>query len=183
MDSVVEDTAENSRSVMIAVNTNAERIKIHWQGFLKHAVEEHPKEAAGFLFSRKPYSSEEEWYVFTVKNASDDPCNSWFPDRKDMQRIKAKAIRMGLVKIGNVHTHPYPPQIPFNEEELSNLLKPSTPDNKAVPEGFSDLDFARKFNDVIRGILVVNNDTIYGCKWHDKFGNNIDVKVISDEQK
>lgn len=136
-------------------------IKINWNGFLKKAVDEYPKEACAFLFSRKPYSSEEEWFVFQVKNISEDP-DAWIPNKKDMLKVKAKAIKMGLTKIGNIHSHPHKFGNDMDEEIL--------PSDK-------DLSFARRFNDIIRGIIVVESDCISRLKFHDKFGNPIDIEI------
>lgn len=147
-------------------------LRIDWNGFLEHAIESYPNEAAGFLFSRKPYSSEEEWFIFQVKNISDDPENAWIPERKDMLRIKGKAIKMGLTKIGNIHTHPYPKRVGFSEDLLSDIMRPSP----------AALKFAKRFNDVIRGILVCDDNAIYGIHFHDKFGKKIDV-LVAEETK
>lgn len=152
-------------------------MKIHWNGFLGQATLEYPKEVAGFLFSEKPYSPEEEWHVFLVKNVAKslglDPEHAWEPDRKEMLKIKQKAIRMGLTKIGNVHTHPYPKGIEYSENVLKEIIQPSK----------KDLRFARRFNDVVRGILVVGSDAIYDILFHDKFGKKIDIIVKSEEMK
>jgi len=157
-------------------------MKITWNGFLGLAIDEYPNEVCGFLFSRKPYSPDEEWFVFPVKNISETPENSWIPDRNDTYRVKRKAIEMGLTKIGNIHTHPYPKGYPFCEHLLQDKLVPSGKDTTTVP-GISDLEMARRWNDIIRGILVVGADAIYGLRWHDKFGKEIDIVVESKEQK
>ncbi len=142
------------------------KIKIHWNGFLEHAKKEYPDEACAFLFSKKPYSSSEEWFVFKVKNASPTPENRWIPDRKEMLKVKARALKQGLVKIGNIHTHPC-------------LVKEiDMPDDLHLPSE-TDLKFARRFNDVVRGIIVVMVDGISEPHFHDKFGNEINVGVIN----
>ena len=143
-------------------------MEIEWNGFLKNAVEAFPNEVCAFLFSRKPYSLEEKWFVFQVKNISDTPKNSWIPDRKEMLAIKSKAVKMRLVKIGNIHTHPY-----RGNDDIEDECKPSE----------MDLGFARKFNDIIRGIMVVDNKTIYGIKFNDKFGNEIPIVVEQFDNK
>lgn len=136
---------------------------IYWNGFLTHAIQEYPKEACAFLFSKKPYSKDEEWQVFAVKNVADNPEEAWIPDKKEMLKVKAKATKLGLVKIGNIHTHPY-----WKEFGEFNLDKPSE----------KDLHFARKFNDVVRIIVCISNKAVYGTFIHDKFGNKIDVGLI-----
>jgi len=73
---------------------------------------------------------------------------------------------MGLVQIGNIHTHPY-----NKDKDIEGQFLPSD----------VDLSFARRFNNIIRGIIVVDNKAIYGIKFHDKFGNKIDMLVIGDK--
>ena len=141
-------------------------IKIHWNGFLEHAMKECPKEACAFLFSSKPYSPEEEWFVYPVKNIDNEPLDRWTPSRKEMLEVKSKAIKNKLVKIGNIHSHPLSKNL-WNEKWL-------------LPSDI-DLQFARKWNDIIRGILCVDKTAIYGVNFHDKFGNKINLTVVSDE--
>ena len=143
--------------------------KIHWNGFLKHAVEECPKEVCAFLFAKQPYSKNEEWYVFSVKNVAEDPVGAWIPDKKEMLKVKSKATKMGIVKIGNVHTHPYYEEwLPFDIDKMNEIIQPSD----------KDLHFARKFNDVVRIIVCVDNKSVYGAYVHDKFGNNLDIQLV-----
>lgn len=145
--------------------------RIRWNGFLKHAIGEYPKEACAFLFSKQPYSEKEEWFVFVVKNIADDPVGAWIPDKKEMLKVKAKATKMGLVKIGNVHTHPYWKELGiYNEDKMQEIIKPSE----------KDLHFARKFNDIIRIIICVDDKSVYDVFVHDKFGNKIDIKLVEE---
>jgi len=144
-------------------------MKVNWNGFLKLAVRKYPKEVCGFLFSKQPYNSKEEWFVFPVKNISENPEDGWIPDRKEMLKIKAKAIKLGLVKIGNVHTHPYYKEFgEYNEEKMKEIIQPSD----------TDLLFARKFNDIVRIIVCVDDKKIYNSFIHDKFGNKIDQILV-----
>jgi len=135
-------------------------MEINWNGFLKIAVEEYPKEACAFLFSNKPYSPDEEWFVFPVKNVSTTPETKWEPDKKKLQIIKSKAKAKGLTQIGNVHTHPYDPN-----EDIEKLLLPSP----------IDLAYARRYKDIIRIILVADDKSIHGMRIHDKFDNQIPI--------
>lgn len=147
--------------------------KIHWNGFFKHAVEEYPKEACAFLFSKKPYSEGEEWFVFSVKNVADDPEGAWEPDKQEMLKVKSKATKLGLVKIGNIHSHPYYKEWkPFDEDKMKEIIQPSD----------KDLRFARKFNDVVRIIVCVDDEAVYDTFVHDKFGNKIDLKLIEEDK-
>lgn len=138
-------------------------MKIDWNNFLRIAVDEFPKEACGFLFSKKPYDSEEEWVVFPVKNVSETPNEEWIPDKTQMSRIKSNANKLRLVLIGNVHTHPY------NKEygDYDVQVQPSE----------EDLKFARKHNDIVRIILCVSDKMIHKILVHDKFGEEIDVSL------
>ena len=142
-------------------------MKINWNGFLIEAVENYPKESCAFLFSRKPYSLEEEWFVFSVKNISQNPEEEWIPDIKEMQKVKSKAIKLGLVKIGNVHTHPYG----INEGGYVEISKPSE----------KDLGFARRHNDIVRIIICCDKKRIYTCYTHDKFDNKIEIDLIKND--
>jgi len=143
--------------------------KIHFNGFLKKAVEEYPKEVCAFLFSKKPYSNEEEWFCFPVLNIDPHPEEGWMPDKKETQKIKQEARKKGLVKIGNIHTHP----IIKGEEFHEDYFLPSE----------RDLTFAKKYGDIIRGIIVVDSKAIYGIKFHDMFGNKLDISVIDEEKE
>ena len=147
-------------------------MKVVLNGFMKEAVENYPNESSGFLFTKNPYSSQEIWYIFSVKNVSEDKQSSWKPDKNDMQRIKQQAKKLGLIKIGNVHTHPYP---------NSNWEGSSVEDNKHPSD--IDLSFAQKFNDLVRIIWVVNKEGILGSFVHDKFGNEIAIGLECVEKE
>jgi len=95
--------------------------EISWNGFLKIAVDEYPKEACAFLFAEKPYSPDEKWHVYPVTNISENPLEEWIPDRKEMAKAKKKARDFGFVKIGNIHTHPYPQDEEYQEEVYSEM--------------------------------------------------------------
>ena len=149
------------------------KMKINWNGFLKHAVEEYPKEVCAFMFSSKLYSENEQWFVFKIKNIADDPINAWIPDKKEMLKVKAKATKLGLVKIGNVHSHPFQKDWKNVDDFMSvvdEIIKPSD----------KDLHFARKFNDIVRIIVCVDDKSAYGAYVHDKFGNKIDVDLLEE---
>ena len=150
--------------------------KINWNGFLEHAVKEYPKEACAFLFSKKPNTKKEEWYVFSITNVADNPEEAWIPDKKEMLNVKSKATKLGLVKIGNVHTHPYYKDWKNVDDFLTivdEIIKPSE----------KDLYFARKFNDVVRIIICVDDKKIYGNFIHDKFGNKLDITLTEGDVK
>ena len=138
-------------------------MRIYFNGFVERAMSECPNEACGFIFSHKPYGPEEEWHVFPVKNISETSEIAWDPDKKELQRVKKQALKSELTLIGNIHSHPYHGH-KFNN--IGDLLLPSK----------TDLKFARKYNDIIRGILVVSKTKVYGIKFHDKFGNIISIQ-------
>jgi len=143
-------------------------MKINWNGFLKEAIENYPNESCAFLFTNKPYSPDEEWTVFSVKNVSKTPKEEWIPDRNEMIEVKRKATKLGLIKIGNIHTHPYAEEFDIGEQKL-----PSP----------KDLFFARRFNDIVRGILVIGKGMILACHLHDKFGREIPVFLDGKDEK
>lgn len=143
-------------------------MEIEWNGFLKKAVESFPKETCAFLFSSKPYSPEEKWIVFPVRNVCETPLTGWIPCKAETNKIKQKATKMGLVKIGNIHTHPITPG-----DDIEESFLPSD----------TNLRYARRFNDIIRGIIVVDNKAIYGIKLHDKFGNPIPIVVVDKQEE
>jgi hypothetical protein len=130
--------------------------KIRWHGFLKKCVEEYPKEVVAILYTDFPFTENEEWYAFPVKNIHPEPLNNWLPCKKDMQEIKKIARGLGLTKIGNIHTHPYPQGVEFKEEVLQELLLPSDTDCK----------FAKGYGDLVRGIIVCDSKEIYDIRFH-----------------
>jgi len=144
----------------------AKKLIIGLDEFLTHAVNRFPREVCGFLFSDKPFADDEKWFVFKVNNIAEDPENAWIPDRKDMLRVKKKAIDAGLTKIGNIHSHPI-----HNSNDIDDFIQPSP----------VDLKFARRFNDVIRGIVGVGYNKIYDILFHNKFGVRIPIYVTTKE--
>lgn len=137
-------------------------IKINWNNFLEIAKEEYPKEACAFLFAKNLYSPAEEWFVFPVKNIHENPEEGWLPDKKEMKKAKKEAMKTQLIKIGNIHSHPHHKELDIDEE-----LLPSE----------TDLNFAKKYNDIIRGIIVLNKKGVYGTRFHDKIGRKINIPI------
>lgn len=147
-------------------------MKINFNGFLKIAVESFPNEACGMLYSKNPYSDEEEWFVFNCKNISKTPKNEWIPDKKELAKIKRQADKLKLIKIGNIHTHPY-----YGNDKLEDLDYYVQPSKK-------DLYYANKFRDLVRIILLVKKDGGIMAQFiHDKFGNKINIDLESKEEK
>lgn len=145
-----------------------DNLKVYLNGFLKEAIENYPNESSGFLFTSNPYSPNEEWHIFSVKNIAEDKQSAWKPDKNDMQRVKQKAKKLGLIKIGNVHTHPYP----------NILWKGSSVEDNRRPSDI-DLKFAQKFNDLVRIIWVIQKDEVLAHIVHDKYGNEIPITLES----
>lgn len=142
---------------------NRKNIDVEWNGFIAKAVNEHPKEACGFLYAHKPYTDEEYWVVFPCHNISSDPQNTWNPDKNDLSRIRKLARARGLVKIGNVHSHPFLDEDDRTNENMIELVKPSE----------LDLKYAKRFGDVVRIILLVDGKKMLLAHVHDQYGNNI----------
>ena len=133
---------------------------------MSQAVKNYPNESCAFLFADKPFSEQEDWHVFPIKNISETPTESWIPDKKEMLKVKAKAKKLKLTKIGNIHSHPIHQGDCISLEDLIQEYK--QPSNV-------DLKFARKFNDTIRGIIVVGKDAIYEQHFHDQYGNTVEL--------
>jgi len=99
---------------------------------------------------------------------------SFAPDKKDFARIKRKARSQKLTRIGNVHTHVVIGSYDccIDEKEIKNQLRPSD----------TDLKYARKFNDIIRAVIVVyyprvgEKGKIRGIIWFDQYGSKLNVR-------
>jgi len=140
-------------------------IDIHWNGFIKQCCENYPEESCAYLFAKTPFNLNEEWFVFPIDNVAEDKNIQWQPDIKQLRKVKKMAKEMGLTRIGNIHSHPLSSVFPTREENIEDAKYPSD----------KDIKYAQKFNDVIRGILVVNNEGVYAHTFHDQFGKIIDI--------
>lgn len=140
-------------------------IDIHWNGFIKICCNKYPEESCGILFAKKPFSDPEEWYVFPVDNIAVDKTKEWQPDKKQLQKVKKKAKELGLTRIGNIHSHPLPKDAKPIEDNIEYMRYPSG----------KDLKYAKRWNDIIRGILVVDKKAIYSHLFHDQFGEPVDL--------
>jgi len=144
----------------------SDMIDIQWNNFLKICCDNYPEESCAFLFARTPFKLVEEWYVFPVDNVAQDKTKLWIPDKKQLQKVKRWAKANGLTKIGNIHSHP------ANLEGLSESEKEKHIEFHNNPSD-TDLKYARKHNDVVRGILVVDDKGVYAHCFHDQFGNKL----------
>ena len=131
-----------------------------------HAVKEYPKEACGFLYTRNQYTPNEEWMVESLDNVSDTPETSWIPSTSQTRAINKKNTDKGWTKIGNIHSHPVK-----NVNQVKDQNGPSD----------LDLKYARKFNDVVRIIIVTGPECIFDFCVHDKFGNNLNIPLTEGD--
>lgn len=147
---------------------------IQWHGFLDAVLDpvNRRTELAAFLFSSWPYREGEVWHVLQVKNIGlkGDTFGGWWPDKADMALVKGQAKKQSWVKLGNVHTHPISHE--YAAAGYANDLE------TAKHPSETDLKFAARFNDIVRGIVVVDHDskppTIPMIRFHDKFDRTID---------
>lgn len=135
---------------------------ILWHHFLEDIVkpERANQESCAWIFADLV---QHVWHVVEVKNVGlkgKSIARSFAPDKKDFARVKRKARKYGLTKIGCVHTH-----VVYDEREVRNQSRPSE----------ADIKYAKKFNDVVRAIIVVKYDNNYNGEirniiWFDQYG-------------
>lgn len=137
---------------------------INWNGFLETIVKRSRQfqESCAWIFVDM---KNDVWNILEVKNVGlkDKPiAHSFAPNKKEFAKAKRLAKKNGWTRIGCVHTH-----IVVTKNEAEYQLRPSE----------ADLKYARKFNDIIRGIIVVQftnsriEGKIYGIIWTDQYGN------------
>lgn len=150
---------------------------IYWNNFLE-TITQHSRskqESCAWIFAeihQYPNRYDDIWYVFEVKNdglkyfgetREEAMRYSFRPNKKDFEKVKRKARKLKLTRIGNVHTHVV---IGNDIEELEYQLNPSE----------TDLLYARKFNDIIRAVIVVHfpdpekKGILFGIAWFDQYG-------------
>ncbi|MCJ7817015.1 MAG: hypothetical protein MUP55_04120 [Candidatus Aenigmarchaeota archaeon] len=165
--------------------------RIDWSGFLEHAKEKFPEEVCGFLFAKNPYTQNERWMVATVDNVADDPRQAWQPDKKQMAEVKSCAKTARFTKIGNVLSHPCKTELEFyqmvEEHEKKEYGKIEAELEQMMYELYiieviqpseKDLHYARRFNDVARGIVAVSSEGIHAIRFHDQFNNEIAIQMM-----
>jgi len=159
-------------------------MKIEWNGFLQEVVkpERSKRESCAWIFSSHPFCDDDVWYITDVRNVGlkDKGVQySFAPDKKDFHRVKREATSVKLTRIGNVHTHNI---ISHDAKGLDGkeLMFQSVPSD-------TDLKYARRFNDAIRGIIIVyfpsevEFGAICNIVWHDQYGTSLDhfeAKVV-----
>lgn len=151
----------------------SDMVDIHWNGFIKQCCTNYPRESCAFLFAKIPFRMVEEWHVFPVDNIADDKQHHWQPDKKQMVKFKKKAKELGLTRIGNIHSHP----IPKNYEEIFGS-KEEAIEHANYPSD-EDLKYAKRYNDIVRGILVVDDKVVYAHCFHDQFGVSLPGLYLS----
>lgn len=146
--------------------------KINWNGFLETIIDQSrsKQESCAWIFAN---IKDDIWEILEVKNIGlkgRSIRDTFAPDKKDFAEVKRKARKLRLTRIGNVHTHVV---IGNDKNEMEYQFRPSEP----------DLQYAKKFNDVIRAVIVVNFTDekrfgkIYGIIWFDQYG-----KILKKEK-
>jgi hypothetical protein len=157
-------------------------MKIDWHGFLDEVVkpERSKQESCAWMFSEKPFSPDDVVHVVEVTNvglkkAGNDISRTFAPDKKEFQKIKLEARRAGYTRIGNIHTH-----VVLGARDAKAIAAERGPSD-------TDLTYARRFNDVVRAVIVVvyaeegKPGVIDGVFWHDQYGQKLDLEVDSVE--
>jgi len=145
-------------------------ISVEWNGFIKMCCENYPAESCAFLFAKAPFKGAEKWFVFPVENIAVDKVNQWSPHPQELKLVKEKAKDQRLTPIGNVHSH----TLPESFKTASKLERGQMINEHMFPSDV-DLRYARRFNNIVRGILVVDDNAVYECYFHDQFGVNLDL--------
>lgn len=147
-------------------------VDINWNGFLDVIISPSraKQESCAWIFAD---IQNDVWNIWEVKNIglrNHSLVGSFAPDKKEFAKTKRLARKCELTRIENVHTHVVVGNNRNkwdNSDLLENQLRPSE----------MDLAYARKFNDVVRGIIVVwfkdyrSKGQIYGIVWHDQYSN------------
>ena len=137
---------------------------IKWNGFLETIIKRSRElqESCAWIFVDMKTDT---WNVLEVKNIGLKDMtirHSFAPDKKEFTKIKRIAKKNKWTRIGCVHTH-----VVNTKNEAEYQFRPSEP----------DLKYARKYNDIVRGIIVVQfinskiKGKIYGMLWTDQYGN------------
>ena len=149
-----------------------------WNTFLSNITKPYTyNESCAWLFCKKPFCEDNIVFIFPVKNIGLNDRSlqeSFSPDKSQFAKVKRIAKANHLTRIGNVHTHILAPQ------NLVNLHPDFLEDSKHPSK--TDLFYARKFNDIIRGVVTVVFDNegdagkVVSIVWHDQFGNILEVE-------
>lgn len=137
--------------------------RIEWNGFLETIVKRsrEKQESCAWIFADM---KKDIWNIMEVENIglkNKSIEHTFAPDKKDFARVKRLARKNRWTRVGNIHTH-----VVRTKREALYQLRPSE----------ADLKYARKYNDIIRGIIVVQftnsqiKGKIYGIIWIDQYG-------------
>ena len=156
-----------------------------WNHFLDTITQPNAyAESCAWLFCDQPFCDNNAVFVFAVKNIGmkgHTVFESFAPDRKDFQQVKRKAKLEKLTKIGLVHTHVVVSTyiVDRNPDEFEDLVFADNLEELKESSFPSEIDlkFARRFNNIIRGIVTVyfsrhgEKGQIHSVTWHDQFGS------------
>jgi len=143
---------------------------INWNGFLETIIKKKRinQESCAWIFVDM---ENDEWNIIEIKNVGLKGVNkrySFAPDKKDFAKAKRLAKKNEWTRIGCIHTH-----VVENKREAYYQMRPSE----------ADIKYAKKFNDIIRGIIVVQFDDpkkegkIYGMIWLDQYGTILEREI------
>ena len=138
---------------------------IEWNGFLELCVRNFPHESCAFNYTTGPYYEPEIWHILPVKNVAKEKEMNWEPDRKELKVVRERAKKNMWMKIGNIHTHPFVEGFDVQEQVMPSKV---------------DLTWARKSNDMVRGIIVVSAEAIMAIRFHDQFNREIPFAIEED---
>jgi len=145
------------------------------------------QESCGWMFIDRPFCSDHRVFLYPVKNMGRkgfSTFESFAPDKREFQRVKEVAKKMGLTRVGNVHTHVIVSSyIAEEHEELPYVDNwEELIESKVHLPSKDDLRFARRFNDILRGVITVffskdgEKGQIYARVFHDQFGKTYFVE-------
>jgi len=142
-----------------------------WNAFLDQITQPYCyEERCAWLFCDKPFCLDNKVYVFPVENVGLKGYSkeeAFAPNRKELQKVKRIARKKKLTRIGNLHTHVLTPNYEPLDFDYDSFCLPSE----------LDLKYAKKFNDIIRGIITVvfskdgERGMVWDVVWHDQYGN------------
>ena len=165
------------KSEAFAINLDADS----WNNFLSSITKPNTyDESCAWLFWDKPFCADHKVYVFPVHNVGlkgESAQVSFQPERREFQKVKETTKKLKLTKIGNVHTH----VLTIADLPISAECYPSE----------TDLKYAQKFNDIIRGIVTVffpkrgAIGQVVGIVWHNKYGRILkeDIQTIENRSE
>ena len=155
-------------------------LRIEWHGFLEDCAKEKEHEICAWLYSDKPYGVNETWHMFRVKEVptdwdKDGFAEGFMPDVKDLARVGRLAKKERLVHLGNVHTHLI--------TKAWHARGFSVDVESAKSPSHTDLSYAAKYRDVVRGIVVVGDEGVVRvrfCGTYDTYIMEFGIEELKD---